>query len=235
MPSMADRFSRQRTPHQLPNGRHGLSRQFVSSNQRRRILHGTLVAVAERGYPATRVADITATAGVSRRTFYEQFADREEAFLMAYDRVVASLHERVLRSFAAEETWAAAISSSVSRLLLELAAQPQIAYACMVEILAAGPVALERRRRAMAAFGDLLDAPSRAFTTSAASRLALETAIGGVYEVIHSRVSQGRTQELESLSPELVRAVLLPVTGPEAADAQAAQVLVAMGETGGPG
>ncbi|HWI74932.1 MAG TPA: TetR/AcrR family transcriptional regulator, partial [Baekduia sp.] len=58
---------------QLPKGRHGLSRAFIASNQRERLLDAIANVVADKGYAATRVADITDYAGVSRKTFYELF------------------------------------------------------------------------------------------------------------------------------------------------------------------
>ena len=65
----------------LPPGRHGLPRDFVSRNQRHRLLTAVAWSVAERGYNATTVANITKAASVSRRTFYEHFADKEACFL----------------------------------------------------------------------------------------------------------------------------------------------------------
>src|ERR1700755_3613290 len=71
----------------LPAGRHGLPREFIAQNQRERIITALVDTVAERGYNATTVANITKAASVSRRTFYEHFADKEACFLAAYDMV----------------------------------------------------------------------------------------------------------------------------------------------------
>ena len=51
--------------------------------------------VAEKGYPATTVADVVERAGVSRRTFYEQFQDKEACFLAAYDVGLAVVLGRI--------------------------------------------------------------------------------------------------------------------------------------------
>ncbi|HEV7687975.1 MAG TPA: helix-turn-helix domain-containing protein, partial [Acidimicrobiia bacterium] len=69
----------------LPSGRHGLTREAVVASQRGRLVDAMAQIVAEKGYPATTVADVVERAGVSRRTFYEQFADKEACFLAAYD------------------------------------------------------------------------------------------------------------------------------------------------------
>src|SRR5437870_5361711 len=69
----------------LPRGQHALPRHVVAGTQRRRLHDGAVAAVAEKGYAATTVADIIASAGVSRSTFYEHFTDKEHCVLSAYD------------------------------------------------------------------------------------------------------------------------------------------------------
>jgi AcrR family transcriptional regulator len=67
----------------LPPGRHGLPREVVQRNQRERMIAAAAKAVAERGYVGTTVRDITRRARVSKRTFYEHFANKEECFVAA--------------------------------------------------------------------------------------------------------------------------------------------------------
>ena len=74
---------RRRSPHALPPGRHGLPRSFVASNQRERLLEAVASVTARIGYPDTTVHDIHSAAGVSRKTFYEHFTNKEDAFLAA--------------------------------------------------------------------------------------------------------------------------------------------------------
>src|SRR6266511_4356448 len=68
----------------LPRGPHSLPRDVVVSSQRARIVRGLIEVVAEKGYVATTVADVIGRAGVSRTTFYQQFKDKEDCFLLAY-------------------------------------------------------------------------------------------------------------------------------------------------------
>jgi len=70
---------------QLPRGRHRLSRNDVIASQRERMLVAMAVAVAERGYVRTSVADVIRRARVSRETFYEQFEDKEACFMAAFE------------------------------------------------------------------------------------------------------------------------------------------------------
>ncbi len=88
----------------LPPGRHGLPREFVTHNQRERLIAGLAEAVAENGYSGTTIAHITRHAAVSRRTFYEHFSSKDECFVAAYDTVMAELRERVSDGFGKRAT-----------------------------------------------------------------------------------------------------------------------------------
>src|SRR3712207_4871654 len=69
----------------LPRGRHAAPREVVWQSQRDRLLAAMADAVAEKGYAKASVADVIERAGVSRKTFYEHFANKEECFLAASD------------------------------------------------------------------------------------------------------------------------------------------------------
>jgi AcrR family transcriptional regulator len=113
--------------------------------------------VAEKGYPATTVADVVERAGVSRRTFYEQFADKEACFLAAYDAgleaVLCRIGEAVEVNPAA--SWRERARAGVSSFLALLASEPAFARALQVEILTAGPAALDRRAGMLVLFGGI--------------------------------------------------------------------------------
>jgi AcrR family transcriptional regulator len=95
------RKARQRVSYQLPPGRHGLSRGYVHENQRQRILDAVADGVSLVGYQAMSVEDVVSTAGVSRRTFHDHFASKDDAFLTAYDAIGAQLVDRVRAAYAA--------------------------------------------------------------------------------------------------------------------------------------
>src|SRR5262249_28796564 len=83
----------------LPAGRHKLPREFVVRSQRDRLLDAMAQACAAEGYGRATVAAVIARAGVSRKTFYEQFSDREDCFLAAYDAIVSQFIERVIAAY----------------------------------------------------------------------------------------------------------------------------------------
>src|SRR6202020_1571348 len=86
---------RVRAAHQLPRGRHGLSRDHVQADQRQRILDAVADVSSLAGYQEMSIEAICVDAGVSRRTFYDLYSGKEEAFLAAYDAVAARLTDEL--------------------------------------------------------------------------------------------------------------------------------------------
>src|SRR5918995_7393152 len=83
-------------PRKLPPGRHGLPRQFVLHNQRGRLVEAALQVFGTQSFGEARVADVLERAAISRKTFYEQFADKEACFMAAYDAASVRVRDAVL-------------------------------------------------------------------------------------------------------------------------------------------
>jgi AcrR family transcriptional regulator len=215
-----------RAPHQLPPGRHGLPRAFVISNQRERILDAVMQVVSESGYSAMRIEDVIAAAGVSRRTFYDHFANKEEAFLAAYELVVEQLQGAVGAAYATGDSWPMKVRRGLAAFVTLLAREPALAHVCIVEVLAAGPRALERRTHAMTNFQQFLQPRRGEVPLEPVSPLAAQAVVGGVYEVVYARVVDRRTHELPALLPALLHSVLLPFVGTEVAAAEYRRALL---------
>jgi hypothetical protein len=87
-----------------------------------------------------------------------------------------------------------------------------------VEALAAGPEAIARRNGAMAAFATLISDNARAIGTPLKPQpLTAETIVGGIYEVVYTRIVRGDIRQLPELLADLLYAALLPYEGKEAA------------------
>jgi AcrR family transcriptional regulator len=167
------------------------------------------------------VEDVIVTAGVSRRTFYEHFKNKEDAFLAAYDVVVAQLLAAVQEAYEKEEGFAARVRAGLAAFLQFLAREPAFARMCIVEALAAGPDAIARRNSAMASFADLLDQNARELGTPIEPPpITAETIVGGIYEVVFTRIVRGDIRQLPQLLPDLTYCALLPYLGAERADAE---------------
>ena len=111
----------------LPPGRHGLPREFVAENQRARIIAATIAVVAERGFPATRVSDIAAAAGLSRRSFYAHHRDKRACFLATFAKVEGFLGAEAAAAAAAAEGWRAKLAAALAAILDAFAANPDLA------------------------------------------------------------------------------------------------------------
>ncbi len=173
----------------LPRGPHHLAREEVLASQRVRMLDAIAEVVAAKGYGAATVADVVERAGVSRKTFYEQFRDKEACFLAAYDAGVDSLIA-TMRAVGDD------VRARIRAYLETLAAEPAFARTFLIEIGAAGPRALARRDEVHDAFA--------ALTADAPAHAAL-AAVGAANEVVTRLVRDGRTAELPSLEDVLVR------------------------------
>jgi AcrR family transcriptional regulator len=134
-------------PDRLPKGPHGLSREQVQASQRQRILDAVLDVVGEHGYAAATVAHVTKAAGISRTTFYEQFDNKQDAFLTAYDEFGKQLLAELAE--ATGETPDAVLTSAAGRLVDWGRRRPLASRAFLLEIYAVGEDGLEHRDRVM--------------------------------------------------------------------------------------
>jgi AcrR family transcriptional regulator len=200
----------------LPPGRHGLPREFVTHNQRERLIAGIAEAIAEHGYSGTTIAHITRAAAVSRRTFYEHFKSKDECFVAAYDAVMAELRERVSEAFEESEDWPRAIRGGIDAMLEFLAANPNLARLCMVEALVAGPAVVERYDAAIQSFVPYFQKGREGRPPEVLARLSAtteEALVGGMVSLISRRIIAGKAEQLEDLLSDLVEFTLTPYLG----------------------
>jgi AcrR family transcriptional regulator len=180
---------------------------------------GDVVSVA--GYREMSVEDVIVTAGVSRRTFYEHFKNKEDAFLAAYDAVLVQLLSTVQDALDAERTFPGRMCAGLSAFLDFFAREPGFARMCIVEALAAGPEAIARRNGAMAAFAALIsDNAQEIGTPLDPPPLTAETIVGGIYEVVYTRIVRGDIRQLPELLADLLYPALLPYEGKDTAVAE---------------
>lgn len=203
----------------LPRGRHGLSRAFVINNQRERIFASLAAVCALKGYAEVTVQDITQHAGVSRRTFYDLFADKEGCFLAAYDLITERVIGVLGRAYCVTgDTWSERISAALAALVELFIAEPDFARLFTVEVLGAGHTALGRRDAALRQFAVFFEAGLSELPTAVVDReLLVHAVIGGLYEILYTQIIEGQTERLPGLLPELIYCVLVPYVGPVAA------------------
>lgn len=202
----------------------GLKRGQVAGVQRSRIVAATFEACAEEGAAGLSVADIVGRAGISRRTFYELFDSCESCLLAALDQAIAAAGERALEAYDPQAPWRTRMRSALTALLQFLDEQPQMARLLVVESLAAGPRAFERRARALTGVVAAIDEGRAAARKGAEPPpLTAEGIAGGILAVLHQRMLASRRQSLTELSNPLMGMVVLPYLGATAARAELEQ------------
>jgi AcrR family transcriptional regulator len=211
--------------HELPRGRHNLPREVVIRSQRERLIDAMIEATVERGYAQVTTGDVIRGAGVSRKTFYEHFAGKEDCFLAAYDEVVRHLLGHATEAYSSSAPWRRRVAAGLQVFLELLASRPKLARFCIIEILAAGPPALARRDEVIKQFSRFFE-PGRdeAPPGVPVPDLAATATVGAIYSIVYDELLHGRSAELPSICPDLVHIALAPYIGPRAAAREAARV-----------
>ena len=201
----------------LPSGRHSLTRDAVLASQRGRLLDAMAEAVAEHSYGATTIAHVVSHAGVSRKTFYEHFRDKEHCFLAMYDTGIAFVLGRLTEALEAAVEPRERLMAGVRTFLTVLAEEPAFCRAIVLEVYAAGPTGLAKRRAVLQVFaGRYLEVNRQAREADPqvaplSGDVALAV-VGAILELVSTRVEEGRTVELveltDSLSDFVIRNVL---------------------------
>jgi AcrR family transcriptional regulator len=186
----------------------------VSQVQRARMLRSAVQVVSERGYGQMSVARVTGRAGVSRRTFYELFENREGCFLAAFDEAVEEMAAVALTAYQAESAWRERLRSALAALLQFLDEQPGIGQLVIVEALGAGPRVLEHRARLIASLTAVLDGGRAGLAgRREPPPLTAEGVVGAVLSVVHARLSTRRTEPLAELLNPLMGMIVAPYLG----------------------
>ena len=187
---------------------------YVSELQRARLLDAAFAVVSEDGYKRMTARRVSGRAGVSNKTFYDLFIDREDCFLGAFDHAVDELAAVVLPVYEAEKEWAAGIRAGLGALLGFLEGEPALRRLVFVEALGAGPRVLERRVQVLEVLQGAVD-QGRAGVKAGRELPALtaEGVVGAAFGVIHTRLLNRQTGSLTGLLNELMAAIVLPYRG----------------------
>jgi AcrR family transcriptional regulator/DNA-binding MarR family transcriptional regulator len=191
---------------------------YVGELQRSRLLEAAFAVVGEQGYQGMTVRRVAERAGVSPRTFYTLFCDREDCFLAAFDHAIDVLAGRVRPVFEGEREWSARVRAGLGALLVGLDEEPALRRLLFVEALVAGPRVLARRAQMLDALAGLVDDGRGGMSLPGElSPLTAEGLVGATFGVIHARLSQRRPEPLIELLGALMGTIVLPYRGSAAA------------------
>jgi AcrR family transcriptional regulator len=197
----------------------GPGRQRVTEIQRARILAATVEVSAEHGAGNFTVAHIVDRAGISRRTFYEIFTDREDCFLAAFEDGIARASRYALAEYDSQTKWTVRVRAALTGLMSFLEDNPATGQLLIVGSLGMGKAALERRLRTLDRISSVVGEGSVEAGRASPDLppLATEGTVGAVFSVIHARLVEAREASLIELVNPLMSMIVLPYLGPAAA------------------
>jgi AcrR family transcriptional regulator len=188
-----------------------------SNPMRDRVMEGLAHAVARRGYAAVTIADIVRAAHLSKRTFYEHFADKDECFLAAYHESSEMLLSLIAAAIDQAAPWQEQIRAAMHAYLAGLEALPHFARTFLVEIQAAGARALKARRKVHEQFAEQIrgfveDARRRDATLRPLHPTLAAALVGGINELVLLHLESGaqRFTDLAPVATDFAIAVLTP-------------------------
>ncbi len=164
---------------------------------RGRLLDGLAASINERGYRDTTVADIVRHARTSKRTFYEQFASKEECLIELLRKNNEDLIANIRAAVDTEAEWQDQIAHAAGAYVDHIASRPAITLSWIREAPALGAVARPLHRLAMEQLTDMLvdltDSPGfRRANLSPISRPLALILLGGLRELTALFVEDGR-------------------------------------------
>ena len=196
-------------------------KEATTASQRARMLDAVTRAVAEKGYARVTVGDVVSEAGVSRRTFYEQFKDKEDCFLAADATGTEALIQEMVEasiSVGPDADWREVLEVAIDSYVRGLAADPEFAKTFLVDVLGAGHAAVELRvqvyeqfvqqyvilaRRAARQHPEIGDVPE----------VFLRAMVGGIGELVQQHLLTKDAKTLPELAPVLVQVVRAVIQG----------------------
>jgi AcrR family transcriptional regulator/DNA-binding MarR family transcriptional regulator len=198
----------------------GVGRQgaHVIEMQRRRLLLAFVELVSEQGLDGAGIGPVCKRAGVSRRTFYEIFEDREACVLAALEAGVQRIIDSVLPAYEHEHKWSARIRAGLLALLECFDEEPGIARLCVVESLRAGPEVSVLRKRILDTLAKTVDeGRNESRRDETLPSLTAQGTVGGALSVIHTRLLEEHHAPLTELARPLTAMIIHPYLGPAAA------------------
>ena len=195
----------------VPRGRHAPPLEVRLSVQRGRLFEAAAEVFARAGYAEATAEAIARTAGMSKATFYEHFANKEECILALFDDAAGS----VLRAMGEAAGGGGRdprerLRAGIHAFLEILATHPNEAKTLLVEVMAAGELGAQRRDRVMDAFAAAVDAENEAAArTGAVARFASAddafAVVGAVVELASRQLRLGVPADMRELEPVIER------------------------------
>jgi AcrR family transcriptional regulator len=203
-----------------------VSRAQVADMQRARLLAAAVRTVEELGYAHATVANITARARVSRRTFYDLFANREDCLVAVLEDAARRIGWEIERAGLEGLSWLECVRGGLWTILSFFDREPALARVCVVQALRGSQGVLERREEILGELAAVLDQGRGAGGARGAQcpPLTAEGLVGAAFAIVYARLLRGDSEPLRGLHRELMGMIVLPFLGPGAARRESSRV-----------
>ena len=205
----------------VPRGRHAPPLEVRQSVQRDRLFGAAAAVFARAGYAEASAESIAREAGMSKATFYEHFANKEECILALFDTASGEVLQAMARATAeAGDDPRERMRAGAVAFLEMLASHPNEAQTLLVEVIGAGERGAERRDRVFTAFAEAIDAENAAAARRGtmprfASPHDAFAIVGAVGELASRQLRRGRPSDVRELEPLIQRLIFGLVSGDE--------------------
>src|SRR5580692_194097 len=194
------------------------ARGQVSEMQRARLLGAAVPVVDELGWSEVTVADIATRARVSRRTFYDLFANREECLLAVLHDTVERVEGDLSRAALDGGSWLERVRAGLWTILCFLDRDPVLARVCVVQSACGSRKVLGAREEILACLARTIEeGSSQSARGGDVPVLTAEGLVGAAVAIVYKRLLNGARAPLSDLHGELMGMIVLPYLGVAAA------------------
>jgi AcrR family transcriptional regulator len=197
----------------VPRGRHAPPLEVRLNVQRQRLFEAAANVFSTVGYAEASAESISREAGMSKATFYEHFANKEECILALVEAAgQASRMAVAAAATEAEDDFEAKVHARVHAFLRGLSLFPEMARVVMVDVIGVGPVGAAKRDEMLQAFGDfLVSENARAHDNYGAPKFASPddayAIVGAIMELASRQLRTGHPEHMTDLEPVIERVV----------------------------
>ena len=186
--------------------------------QRARLLVAAVPVVDELGWSGVTVGDIAGRARVSRRTFYDLFANREECLLAVLHDTVDRVKNDLTQPGLKEASWVERVRTGLWTILCFLDRDPVLARVCVVQSARGTHRVLDAREEILARLAHTLEeGASHSSRGAQPPTLTAEGLVGAAVAIVYKRLLNGDQAPLTALHSELMGMIVLPYLGTVAA------------------
>lgn len=186
----------------------------VAEIQRARLLSAAVGVIEEFGYAETTVGRITTRARVSRRTFYELFANCEECLVAVMEGALGRLGEEIEQTASRELPWRKRVRNGLWTILSFFDREPMLARVCVVQSLRGSESVLRRRAEVLSQLAGAIDEGRVQVARGAeVPSLMAEGLVGAAHAIVYERLLRRSPEPLTDLLGQLMGMIVLPYLG----------------------